>query len=129
MHFIELRKFKFSDIKKMRNAENWIAYFSPQCTDEEREVIAMNNPAIKEALNYEMMFSQDEIKRRDYELQEKAIRDYLANMYDSKQEGIQENKIQTAINFLKLGAEPSFVAKGTELPLDKVLEIQKNLFK
>lgn len=45
MHFIELEKFKFSDIKKMRNAENWIAYFSPQCTDEESEVIAMNNPA------------------------------------------------------------------------------------
>ena len=40
----------------------------------------MTNPAIKEALNYEMLFSQDEVKRREYELQEKAIRDYNATM-------------------------------------------------
>lgn len=125
MHFIELGKFKFSDIKKMRNAENWIAYFSPQCTDEEREAIAMNNPAIKEALNYEMMFSQDEIKRRDYELQEKAMRDYLANMYDSKQEGIQENKIQNAINGLKEGIDINIISKITKLSIEEIQKIKK----
>lgn len=133
MHFIELEKFKFSDIKKMRNAENWIAYFSPQCTDEEREVIAMNNPAIKEALNYEMMFSQDEIKRRDYELQEKAIRDYLSNMYDSKQEGIQEG-IQSerktiAINLLKANMPIDFISQNTGLSEQEILYLQQSLDK
>ena len=63
-----LKKFKFSDIKKLKRANTWIAYFSSECTDEERKVIAMTNPAIKEALNYEMLFSQDEVKRREYEL-------------------------------------------------------------
>ena len=56
LHFIELNKFKLSDIRKLRQAENWIAYFSPKCTDEQREAIAMNNPVIKEALNYAMVF-------------------------------------------------------------------------
>uniref|UniRef100_UPI00259B509C Rpn family recombination-promoting nuclease/putative transposase n=1 Tax=uncultured Megamonas sp. TaxID=286140 RepID=UPI00259B509C len=56
LHFIELNKFKLSDVRKLRQAENWIAYFSPKCTDEQREAIAMNNPVIKEALNYEMVF-------------------------------------------------------------------------
>ena len=85
----------------------------------------MNNPAIKEALNYEMMFSQDEIKRRDYELQEKAIRDYLSNMYDSKQEGIQENKIQNAINGLKEGIDISIIAKITKLSIQDIEKIKK----
>ena len=31
----------------------------------------MTNTAIKEALNYEMLFFQDEVKRHEYELQEK----------------------------------------------------------
>ena len=133
MHFIELEKFKFSDIKKMRNAENWIAYFSPQCTDEESEVIAMNNPAIKEALNYEMMFSQDEIKRRDYELQEKAIRDYNSSMRASKQEGIQEG-IQSerktiAINLLKANMSIDFISQNTGLSEQEILHLQQSLDK
>ena len=50
----------------------------------------MTNPAIKEALNYEMLFSQDEVKRREYELQEKAIRDYNATMLYNRKEAKRE---------------------------------------
>lgn len=55
VRIIELKKFKFSDVKKLKRTDTWIAYFSSECTDEERKVIAMTNPAIKEALNYEML--------------------------------------------------------------------------
>ena len=131
MHFIELKKFKFSDIKKLKRADTWIAYFSSKCTDEERKIIAMTNPAIKEALNYEMMFSQDEVKRREYELQEKAIRDYNATMlYNRKegtQEGKQEEKYESAIRYLKLRIAPEIISRGSELSLQEVLDLQKNL--
>ena len=50
----------------------------------------MTNPAIKKALNYEMLFSQDEVKRREYELQEKAIRDYNATMLYNRKEAKRE---------------------------------------
>lgn len=101
----------------------------------------MSEPAIKKALEYQAYFMHDAKLRHKYELQEKAIRDYNSSMLaareEAKEEGRQEGfeegkkeeKIQTAINFLKLGAEPSFVARGTGLTLDKVLEIQRNLLK
>lgn len=145
MHFIELPKFKLGDIKRLRKSEKWIVLFSNKCTDEELEEIAMSEPAIKKALEYQAYFMHDAKLRHKYELQEKAIRDYNSSMLaareEAKEEGRQEGrqegfeegkkeeKIQTAINFLKLGAEPSFVARGTGLTLDKVLEIQRNLLK
>ena len=38
----------------------------------------MSEPAIKEAMNCEMHFTQDEKLRRKYEIQEKARRDYIS---------------------------------------------------
>ncbi len=131
MHFIELKKFKFSDIKKLKRADTWIAYFSSKCTDEERKIIAMTNPAIKEALNYEMMFSQDEVKRREYELQEKAIRDYNATMLynrkEGKQEGKQEEKYENAVRGLKNNISLDAISTITGLTIEQLKEIQKTL--
>lgn len=89
----------------------------------------MTNPAIKEALNYEMLFSQDEVKRREYELQEKAIRDYNATMLYNRNEGKKEEKIESVIRYLKLGISPEIISRGSELNLQEVLEIQKTLNK
>ena len=131
MHFIELKKFKISDIKKLKKADTWIAYFSSKCTDEERRIIAMTNPAIKEALNYEMMFSQDEIKRREYELQEKAIRDYNSTMLYNRNEGIkigeQRKANKIALRMLKRGYDINEIAEDTELSIDEVKNLQKTL--
>ncbi len=131
MHFIELPKFKISDIKRLKKSEKWFALFSNRCTDEELEEIAMSEPAIKKALEYQNYFMHDEKLRYKYELQEKAIRDYNSSMFASKQEGIQEgiqeNKIQNAINFLKLGIDIETVAKGVNLSIEKIKELQKSI--
>lgn len=141
MHFIELPKFKLGDIKRLRKSDKWIALFSNKCTDKELEEIAMSEPAIKKALEYQAYFMHDEKLRHKYELQEKAMRDYNSSMLAAKEEarqegleegmekGKQEEKIRNAINFLKLGADPVFVAKGTQLDLTKILELQKQLNK
>ena len=141
LHFIELNKFKLSDVRKLRQAENWIAYFSPKCTDEQREAIAMNNPVIKEVLNYEMVFSQDEIKRRQYEIQEKAIRDYNSTILYNRQEGLKEGlekglkeglkkgaedkAIEIALKMLENGSDVNFIADVTGLSVEKINEIKK----
>ena len=95
MHFIELEKIRIGDIRKLRKSEQWIAYFSHQCSDEQREVLAMSEPAIKEAMNCEMHFTQDEKLRRKYEIQEKARRDYISMMYNiekGREEGLEEGR-------------------------------------
>lgn len=36
-------------------------------------------------------------------------------------------KIEAAINFLKLGVDVETVAKGTQLPIEKIIELKKNI--
>ena len=139
LHFIELKKFKFGDIRKLRQDENWIAYFSPNCTEEERKLIAMNNSVIQKALNAEMIFAKDEEQFAQYEHSEKVLRDYYASIEDNRQEakqegiqigmqqGIQQANIQNAINFLKLGIDIEKVAEGTNLSIEKVKELQQSI--
>lgn len=95
----------------------------------------MNNPVIKEALNYEMVFSQDEIKRRQYEIQEKAIRDYNSIiLYNhNRQEGLKEGlkkgaedkAIEIALKMLENGSDVNFIADVTGLSVEKINEIKK----
>ena len=97
----------------------------------------MNNPVIKEALNYEMIFSQDEIKRRQYEIQEKAIRDYNSTILYNRQEGLKEGlekglkkgaedkAIEIALKMLENGSDINFIADVTGLSIEKINEIKK----
>lgn len=133
MHFIELPKFKISDIKRLKKSEKWFALFSNRCTDEELEEIAMSEPSIKKALEYQDYFMHDEKLRYKYELQEKAIRDYNSSMRASKQEGIQEG-IQSerktiAINLLKANMPIDFISQNTGLSEQEILHLQQSLDK
>ena len=133
MHFIELPKFKISDIKRLKKSEKWFALFSNRCTDEELEEIAMSEPAIKKALEYQTYFMHDEKLSYKYELQEKAIRDYNSSMLASKQEGIKEG-IQSerktiAINLLKANMSMDFISKNTGLNEQEIIHLQQLLNK
>lgn len=127
IHFLELPKFALKDIRKIRTSEAWLAYFSGNYSSGELEEISMANPVIKEAIEFENSFLQNKIERRAYEQREKAIKDYYSYMTASKQEGIHENKIQNAINFLKLGIDIETVAKGVNLSIEKIKELQKSI--
>lgn len=127
MHFIELNKFSFSDIKNIRKSDKWIAYFSNKCTDEQREVIAMSEPAIQKALEFENYFTQDELLRRQYDIQEKAIRDYNSGISSAIEQGQQAEKIQNAINGLKAGIDIDIISKITDLSIQEIKELQKTI--
>ena len=93
----------------------------------------MNNPAIKEAIEFENSFLQDKIERRAYEQREKAIKDYYSYMTASKQEGIQEG-IQSerktiAINLLKANMSIDFISQNTGLNEQEILHLQQSLNK
>ena len=83
-----------------------------------------------------MIFSQDEIKRRQYEIQEKAIRDYYSYMNSYKEEGLQEGlqkglqqglyqqAIQTAKNMLKDKVDIKLISKYTNLSIEEINKIK-----
>ena len=86
--------------------------------------------------------TQDELDFFQQEHKEKVLRDYNAAIEDNReeaeqkgikkgiqvgiQEGRQEEKIDNAINFLKLGIAPDIVAKGVDLSVDEVLRLKQN---
>lgn len=92
-----------------------------------------NNP--KQPINSKMLFSQDEVKHREYELQEKAIRDYNATMLynrkeakrEGKQEGKQEEKYENAVRGLKNNISLDAISTITGLSIEQLKEIQKTL--
>ena len=133
MHFLELPKIKISDIKKLKKAEPWGAYFSGKYTDKDMEVLAMNNPVIKQALDYEAYFNSNDELRKEYLAREEAILDErIRHGYSHQrgvQEGIQKEKLQNIINFLKLGVDIETIAKGVNLSIDEIKKISKQVNK
>lgn len=90
LHFIELKKVHFSDIKKIKKSEEWAAYLSPNINDKERRVIAMSNTAIKEALDYEPRFLTNDKLRTAYTAEEKQFRDEISRRETALEEGLEE---------------------------------------
>ncbi len=131
MHFIELPKFKISDIKKLRRDEKWIAYFSHNCSDEQREEIAMSEPTIKEALQYENYFAKNDKLRRLYDIQEKALRDYNSSIDSAEKRGEKRGEdkrvIKDIINGLKKGYDVSIIVDITDASVEQVQKVKKEL--
>ena len=88
----------------------------------------MNNPAIKQALDYEAFFNSNGEMRRKYLARKEAILDEkLRNGYShqkGKLEGKQEEKIQNVINGLKEGIDINIIAKITKLSTEEIEQIK-----
>lgn len=84
---LEIPKTKIRSVKEMRRLDRWSAYFSNKLNEKEMEELALSETVIREALQAESIFMQDDIERRKYEQREKAIRDYLSAMRSAKEEG------------------------------------------
>ena len=117
MHFIEIKKFTYSDIKKLTKLGTWAAYFS-NCDEKEMEVLAMNNTVMKDVEKAEHAFTSDEAMRYQYMLREKAIRDYYSGLDEAKQEGIAIGEKRGEERGHKLG-----IAEGKELGIAEGKEL------
>ena len=92
----------------------------------------MSDPVMKEVVNAEMAFTEDEIMRRQYAQREKALRDYRSDMAEARREGEQkgrregerkgrrEEKVSIAVNMLRLGIDVSHIAAATGLSIADV---------
>ena len=109
MHFIEIKKFTYHDVKKLTKLGTWAAYFS-NCDEKEMEVLTMSNTVMKDVAKAENAFTSDETMRYKYMLREKAIRDYYSGLDDAKQEGIEIGEKRGEERGRKLG-----IAEGNEL--------------
>lgn len=69
--------------------------------------------------------------RREYERYEDAIREEKARMTTATETGIEigieKEKRENAINFLKLGVDINIVSKGTGLSIEELKALKKEL--
>ncbi len=87
LHFLELPKLKYSDVKVVKRLEAWGAYFAG-APEEELEVLYMNEPLLKDALSYEKVFTNNDDMYRKYQQREDAIRDEQTKIAMGEQRGI-----------------------------------------
>lgn len=118
MHFIELPKWNIQKaVKDMNSLERWTSYFDKKTKIKELEEIVMQEPMVKEAVRRESIFTQDEIRRRKYDLIEKAERDRIGQMDYAWEQGMEKgmkqgmDKIKTLVKYLASDG------KNEEIPL------------
>ena len=97
----------------------------------------MSEPAIKEAMNCEMHFTQDEKLRRKYEIQEKARRDYISMMYniekgreegleEGRKEGQEQERHRIALSMLQKGFPYETISQITGIPAEEIAAIAQS---
>ncbi|MCB2308789.1 hypothetical protein LGL08_19815 [Clostridium estertheticum] len=93
-------------------------------------MLAEKNKDIKKAYGLLQTISKDKKARMLYESRQAEISDRLTRIKSAEEKGIEkgENRkaLENAINFLKLGISEEIVAKGTGIPIEKIIEIKKN---
>jgi predicted transposase/invertase (TIGR01784 family) len=130
IHFIELPKFRKAKPDLRKPLDCWLLYIEDS-PEEMRKMISNIDPVIAKAeALLEHLGSLEEI-RRYYELREKEIHDEITRMTGAKaegrEEGREEGKLEMAKNLLLMGLDVGTVAKSAELPVEKILELQKSL--
>ena len=87
----------------------------------------MNSEAFDELVSLE----NDDERRQEYKIREKAIMDYKVQNRAAREEGIKEGvekgKLLTAKNMLKDGLSLEIISRATELPIEKIIELQTKI--
>ena len=90
LHFIELPKYVKLPPKKIGESskmERWLAYFANRLTDQEREELAMSEPAIRDAMEAERVFMCNPDEYLRYVNRQMAIMDYQSGLQTAAEEG------------------------------------------
>ena len=139
LHFIEIPKYIKAPHKTIRESskmERWLAYFANRLSNEEKEELAMREPAIRDAMEAEKIFMSDPDAYLRYVNRQMALMDYRSGLEGATQEGIAQGIAQgrregraegraegrqlgiahIAMNMLRAGTPIATVAQMAELP-------------
>ena len=123
MHFIELDKLHYSDIKKLKQSDRWIAYLSRKVNDHDRKELTEMDSILKDVAKSEDKFVSDLQLWREYEAKEKAIKDEQSHLLTAKLDGRDEEKRKTVQRLFAIGADFKIIAAGTGLTVEEVQKI------
>ncbi len=135
IHFLELPKLKQKEATLESPLVKWLLFFKSFQDQKLREVLAMNEPAIGEAISALELIEQDEQARRIYELREKARWDSVSARAAYLEEGIEQGieqgvkqgllkkATEVARNMLLLKIDTNVIQKVTGLPQEEISKL------
>ena len=128
IRFLEIPKLLDKGIKRDENDPivQWMEFLDGK-SKEVMEMLAEKNKDIKKAYNLLKIISKDDKAKMLYESRQAEISDELTRLKFAKEEGVTETAIKVAENFLNMGLTVEQVAKGSELSIEKVMEIKKKI--
>ena len=123
IHMLELRKLP-SEAQNEKGIIHWMRFLGGK-KREEFEDMAKQDEYIGEA--YEEKLSLDDQKRLEYELRQKAIRDYNSQMNSALKQGREQGRHDALRELigkkLEKGMSPEDIAEFMELNPDEVREL------
>jgi predicted transposase/invertase (TIGR01784 family) len=128
IYFLEIPKLFDEEIERDENdpVVQWMEFLDAK-TKGVMEMLAKKNKDIKKAYDLLQIISKDGKARMLYEARQAEISDQLTRIKSAEDRGANENAIENATNFIRLGVSEEIVAKGTGLPIEKVLELKKKM--
>ncbi|NQX71193.1 Rpn family recombination-promoting nuclease/putative transposase [Paenibacillus alba] len=131
LHFIELPKLKENAVSLEEDLVKWLLFLKG--TEKEKwEVLAMNEPQLRKAMDTLEFLSQNDEARRLYEMRQKALHDEVSMLYGAREEGKAEGraegkaegKFEVARNMLGEGIAVSLISRMTGLSEQEIERLQ-----
>lgn len=127
VHIMELPKLPEQPLPKAKGLSNWLLFLKG-VNPEQQEVLTMNEPMLKKAMDTLEFLSQDEQTRIEYEARLKYLLDEASRVAGAKAEGIAEGiaegKQEVARNLLAAGVDIAIIVKASGLSEDEIVKLK-----
>ncbi|MBU3091675.1 Rpn family recombination-promoting nuclease/putative transposase [Clostridium sp. CF011] len=126
----KFRKLRNKNLKEDK-LQRWLSFFREDISEKELKELTDMDVDIRKAEEKIEYLSSDPKTLELYKARERSLHE-RANMISSAKdegviEGIEKGKIKVAENFLNMGLLVEQVAKGSELSVEKIIEIKKKM--
>ena len=140
IHFLELSKLHNDEVPKDEDDPLVMRMEFIDGNKEVIDVLSKKNEDIKYAYNILKVISKNKKARMEYEARMAAIRDEMTRLHVAEERGreegrnegieigIQKGKRLTAEKMLKKGLDVATVAELTDISIEEVEEIKRNMF-
>ncbi|WP_338540828.1 Rpn family recombination-promoting nuclease/putative transposase [Paenibacillus tundrae] len=125
LHFLELPKLDAREHSVQEGGlVNWLLFLNGTERDQ-WEVLSMNEPVLKKAMNTLEFLSQDAEIRLQYEARQRYLHDEASIREGAFAEGEQKKAIEIALKLLKMGVELSIIVDASGLTKDEILKLNE----
>ncbi len=125
MHYVELAKLVWSDEKMGDALSRWGRFLTAK-SREEMEVLAVDDPVMKKAVETLEYLSQDPEVREQYWQRQKGIQTYLTDMAGERRKGREEGLKEAARRLLLYGMRLDRVCEVTGIALEELRRLDND---